>query len=440
MRLRIALSLVVVALALVVAVPATAGAAAEPYVAIPGAKGPGPAKYNRVFVHQFGSPRASRVLVLVPGYLGGAGDFTQIARLLIARVPNLQVWAVDRRENALEDTSVFRGGTPQQAYDYYFGLKAKFIDGKADAPFARGWGLKVALEDLRRVVLRARAGGRRQVILGGHSLGASTTAAYASWDFNGHPGYKDIKAMVLIDGGLLGTFATPDLRTVKRRFAALSTGDPFEALFPGLPPWAGGVFAELAGMYAKLQPNAPGALQASPLVPANLKAPVPTTNAATLGYAIDFRTSLKALSVVQVNSGRLARSGNPRPWQNTGLTPIQNVASGFFQEPGNFAEWYFPTRLTLDVDGANALTRNAITDYLGLRPWHRTEINVPLYAEQTTLTHGRVLRGARRLFHSSRISRATYVNAPNSYHLDPLLASPSKNVFLKTVVPFLKSL
>src|SRR4030088_2197600 len=109
MRLRIALSLVVVALALVVAVPDSAGASAEPYVAIPGAKGPGPAKYNRVFVHQFGSPRALRVLVVVPGSLGGAGDFTHIARLLIARVPNLQVWAVDRRENALEDTSVFRG-------------------------------------------------------------------------------------------------------------------------------------------------------------------------------------------------------------------------------------------------------------------------------------------------------------------------------------------
>jgi pimeloyl-ACP methyl ester carboxylesterase len=439
MRIRTALSLVV-ALAVVAAVPASAGAAAEPYVAIPGAKGPGPAKYNRVFVHQFGSPRASRVLVLVPGYLGGAGDFTQIARLLIARVPNLQVWAVDRRENALEDTSVFRTGTPQQAYDYYFGLKAKYVDGKADAPFARGWGLKLALDDLRMVVLKARAGGRRQVILGGHSLGASTTAAYASWDFNGHPGYRDIKGMVLIDGGLLGTFSTPGLVTVKRRLAALRTGDPFVTLFAGLPPWAAGVFAELAGMYAKQLPGDPSTLQASPVVPSNLKPAVRVTNQGALGFAVDFRTSLKALSLIQVDSGRLAPSGDPRPWQNRGLTPIQNIASGFFQEPGNFVEWYFPARLTLDVDGADALSRNPITNHLGLRTWHRAEINVPLYAEQTSLTHGRVLRGARRLFRSSHIPRATYVNVPNSYHLDPLLATPSKNVFLKTVVPFLKSL
>src|SRR2546426_7781479 len=123
MRPRVVLSLLLAAFGSALALPTTASAASEPYVAIAGARGPGPAKYNRVFVHEFGSPSATRVLVLVPGYLGGAGDFTQIARQLIARVPNLQVWAVDRRENAFEDTSVFRTGTPQQAYDYYFGLK-----------------------------------------------------------------------------------------------------------------------------------------------------------------------------------------------------------------------------------------------------------------------------------------------------------------------------
>src|SRR5207247_10062098 len=153
MLIRIVVSLVLAALAAAVAAPATATAASEPYVAVAGARGPGPAKYNRVFVHRFGSQRATRVLVLVPGYLGGAGDFTQIARLLIARVPNLQVWALDRRENAFEDTSVFRTGTVEQAYDYYFGLKAHYVNGKADAPFVRGWGLKLALKDLHRVVL-----------------------------------------------------------------------------------------------------------------------------------------------------------------------------------------------------------------------------------------------------------------------------------------------
>ena len=56
-----------------------------------------------------------------------------------------------------------------------------------------------------------------------------------------------------------------------------------------------------------------------------------------------------------------------------------------------------PDRLSLDVDGASNLGRNAVTKLLGLRPWHRRTIDLPLYAIQTDLTRGRVLRGARRL-------------------------------------------
>jgi hypothetical protein len=171
-----------------------------------------------------------------------------------------------------------------------------------------------------------------------------------------------------------------------------------------------------------------------------VKPSVRATNAAALGYALDFRTSLKELAVVHVNSGHLAATGDPRPWQDAGLTPIQNVAAAFFQEPGNFVEWYFPAKLTLDVDGANALSRNPITNYLGLRTWHRSEIDLPLYAEQTRLTGGRVLRGARRLVRSSHIPRAVYVDVPGSAHLDPLLAAPSRNRFLQAVVPFLRSI
>ena len=211
-------------------------------------------------------------------------------------------------------------------------------------------------------------------------------------------------------------------------------------LFKGLPPWSAACSPSWPACSPTRLPGAASTLQASPVVPANLKPPVRVTNQAVLGFDVDFRTSLKTLALIQVNSGRLAQSGDPRPWQDTGLTPIENVASGFFQEPGNFVEWYFPAKLTLDIDGAEALSRNPITNYLGLRTWHRADIDVPLYAEQTRLTHGRVLRGARRLVHGSRIPRATYVTCPNSSHLDPLLAAPSKNVFLKTVVPFLKSL
>jgi pimeloyl-ACP methyl ester carboxylesterase len=64
-----------------------------------------PNEYDKVFVRKFGRPSARNVLVLVPGFVSGSGDFTLIARELVKRVPGLQVWAVDRRSNAFEDTS-----------------------------------------------------------------------------------------------------------------------------------------------------------------------------------------------------------------------------------------------------------------------------------------------------------------------------------------------
>ena len=79
------------------------------------------------------------------------------------------------------------------------------------------------------------------------------------------------------------------------------------------------------------------------------------------------------------------------------MTPIQNLARLFGRSPVDATEWYFPRRLSLDVDGASSLGRNAVTRLLGLRVSHRRTIRLPLYALQTDLSRGRVLRGARRL-------------------------------------------
>ncbi|GAC1436615.1 MAG: hypothetical protein NVSMB51_08350 [Solirubrobacteraceae bacterium] len=68
-----------------------APASAQRLVSIPGSPGPGPVRYDKVFVEKFGPAKARNVLVLVPGTSGGAGDFTLIARELVQRVPNLQV-------------------------------------------------------------------------------------------------------------------------------------------------------------------------------------------------------------------------------------------------------------------------------------------------------------------------------------------------------------
>lgn len=435
--------LLALALTLIAAVPAQA--ATSRWVAVRGARAPGPARFDVTHVREFGPASARRVLVLVPGYIGGAGDFTTIAQDIVRRVPGLQVWAWDRRSNAFEDTSVFDKHDPDAAFRYY--LEFQQVDGHkfspvsgASVPFVRQWGLKVELEDLRQVILKARAGGRRQVFLGGHSLGASTTVAYAAWDFNGRPGYRDVRGLVLIDGGLLGTFSTPSLATVKRRLAALQTGDPFVDLLGNGLPWSPGAFAEVAALYAQKKPSEPSVLQQYPAIPADLKPPVPATNEAALGYAFDASTSPPALSLIQIHAGRLAPSGNPRPWQAGELTPLSRLEAGFTTEPGNAVEWYFPERLTLDVDGANLLTRNPTTNFLHLREFHLRQVNVPLYAFETNLTHGRVISGAKRFIRDSRVPRATLVADHGQSHLDPLFAAPSRNRFLKTVVPFLKGL
>ncbi len=69
------------------------------------------------------------------------------------RVKGLQVWAMDRRSQAFEDTSVFRQGlagtkTPQQVQDYYLGWLTnpsqteRFVPlDESTVAFTREWGL-----------------------------------------------------------------------------------------------------------------------------------------------------------------------------------------------------------------------------------------------------------------------------------------------------------
>jgi hypothetical protein len=426
------------ALALLLLLPAAASAGTV--VTVRGASGPGPARYDRVSYERFGPASARRVLILVPGTQGGAGDFSLVGPEIVRRVKGLQVWAYDRRSQALEDHTGFATGDPDKALHYYLqGGGFQPVSGDA-APWAREWGLKLALEDLHAVVKRARRGGR-EVILGGHSLGASMTVAYAAWDFEGRAGWKDLSGLVLIDGGLLGSFTSPGLAGVKQRLAAIRRGDPFLDLLGIHVPWASGVFSGIAGLYAKVRPHDRATFVDYPAIPPALKPPFPVTNEGGLGYAFDSSTSPAALSLIHVRAGSLAPSGDPRPWQNGEVTPIQNVAKLFARTPVDAAEWYFPVRLSLDVEGASALGRNAVTNYLHLRVWHKRTIAVPLYALQTSLSHGRVLRGARRLVASSRIpaKRSKFVNAAaTDSHLDPLTAAPAASRFLKTVIPWLK--
>jgi pimeloyl-ACP methyl ester carboxylesterase len=391
------------------------------------------------------------VLVLVPGFIGGAGDFTLLAKELVNRVPGLQVWALDRRSQAFEDTSVFGqalGGqaSPDQAFDYYLrwlldpNIQPHYqpLD-SSTVPFVRDWGLEVAVEDLRKVVRAAGKGGR-EVILGGHSLGGSTAAAYATWSFGKRPGYRDIEGIVLIDGGLLGTFDAYDAGQAQAQLDTLDD-QPFADLLGLGLPWVTGVFAEVGALYVKLAPTAASTVQQFPLLPPEFNPGFPVTNRALLGYTFDADTSPSGLALIHVRAGQLAPSGDPRDWQDGEVSPIARVADTFAQEPVNGIEWYFPRRLTIDVNGADRLKRNAVTKLLGLRTFHLRDVDVPLYAFQTSLTQGDVIAGARRFVKRSAVrpGQAELVDGSSTMsHLDPLTAAPETNEFLDTVVPFLE--
>jgi pimeloyl-ACP methyl ester carboxylesterase len=428
---------------------ASAASAAQTDTTITGwTKAPGPRSYDRLEVTKFGSAKARTVLVLVPGTNGGRGDFTLTARELVKDVPGLQVWAVDRRSQRLEDTKVFADAlagrvTTKAMFDYYAGWIADpSIQPHYQPPdlaklgFAADWGLRVQLEDVKRVVDRARAGGRR-VLLGGHSLGASVAVAYASWDFAGRPGYRDLDGVVLIDGGLRGSFDAADLAQARTRLAAIRKQPFLDLLGLGLP-WVTGVLAESAAVLALKDPTAPSVGQSFSLLPAMFKPPIPVTNRGQFGFAFDATTSPRSLGLIQVRSGRLGANGD---WVDGEVSPLQRVAQTFGQEPANAVEWFYPARLNLDVDAASPLRQNAAATYLGLRLKWARQADMPVYAVQTSLTHGAVLKGARSFVSRSRspAALARYVDASKTEsHLDPLTAAPATNDYLKTVVPWLK--
>jgi len=436
------------ACALVCAAPA---AATEKQISVR-SDGPGPSQFDSIDVHTFGPKKPDQVLVLMPGTQGGAGDFTLLARELARSQKGLAVWSLERRSQVLEDTSMFERADDGQAglqemYDYYLGHLTNggtpadhfdFLD-TSTVPFAADWGMATALEDARAVVRKAAKGGR-SVLLGGHSLGASLTAAYAAWDFDGEPGWKDLDGLVMIDGGLLGSFDAYTLEQAQEQVATLGEQPFLDLLGTGIPE-AAGLFAEIGGLDAKLAPTADAAVtQNSPLLPAEFKPPVPATNRGLLGYAFDRDTSPEWLGLLHVNAGRLAESGEPRDWVDGGITPIANLAKTFGQEPANATEWYFPRRLTIDTNGANEMRQNDVARFLGLRLKHTKQIDVPIYAFQTDLTDGGVLRGARALVKRAKTAKRDSMlvdGAPEQSHLDPLTAAPGDNEFLDTVEGFI---
>src|SRR5882757_383509 len=112
-----------------------------------------PGNLNVVGVLKTGDPKAKNVLVLNPGTSASAAYFEPLARSIVKALPDWQIWAVERRENFLEDQTelnLFKQGqvSPTDFFNYYLGYLSNssvtnHVSNVPDSavPFARQWGM-----------------------------------------------------------------------------------------------------------------------------------------------------------------------------------------------------------------------------------------------------------------------------------------------------------
>jgi hypothetical protein len=450
-RLRMALATIAVGVtSMALAPPAMSAVSFE---VLDGFPAPGtPSELNRVGVIKTGPNDARNILILNPGTSASAAYFVPMAKTLVEEVRGWQVWAIERRENFLEDHSVFNQlkqgtATPEQTFEYYLeyitdpSITTHFQSiPDSDVAFAREWGMNVEVEDIRRAVAAADQSARR-IVMGGHSLGGSITTAYATWDFDGEPGAADLAGLVYDDGGSSPTPVTPE--QAQQSLDELAAGSPWLA-FGGIPAPFAGLFNTVGSGGVKVQPDLHGSLSDWPLLPDNLKPPVPATTEASYGYALDTETSPPTLAAAQAHLGRLAASGDPRPWDDAGeLTPIQRYADMFFGTgllSLDGTAWYHPRRLTIDSGAVAAGNPNPAQDVLGVKAIHGHDLGeIPIYAFAASLGGQRVFDAASALAAQNGIPRRklTLVNREATYaHNDPASAFP-KNAFVKKLARFL---
>lgn len=420
-----------------------------------GFESPGtPEEYNKVGVLAVGDRDAPNVLVLEPGTSAGSAYFVPLAQDIVDAEADWQVWAVERRQNLLEDQSEltsFKEGdsTNQELFDYYLGyLNDEAITDRtdnvddADVEFAKQWGLRVAVEDLRVVIDDAVDRGGK-VVLGGHSLGGSVTTAFATWDFDGSPGAEQLDGLVYIDGGSR-TEPIPEAEA-QEALDALNDPDASPWLsFGGIPAPFAGIFNTTGAAGTLFSPDEPSRGAASGLLPEDIVPPVEPTNAGQYGYALDVGTSPESLAAAQAHLG--AGLDDDGMWDSTGaLTPIERYATMF--SGGEIAdvdgnEWYFPQRLTNDTRVIGNGNANPAQELLGVEATLGDQLpeDLFIYAFGARLGGEGVPAAAEMLAEQSGIpeDNLTLLARPDTYaHNDPLGASPD-NEFLDALLPFLE--
>jgi hypothetical protein len=424
-----------------------------------------PAVFNKAIYLRFYSgettkPRA--IVVLMPGIFGGATNFDRMARTIISQDKTLEVWAIDRRSNLLEDHSKllesWNTKDPLIAWRSMVRGAGKPDDFKArtaqELAFMGYWGLETHLKDLRNVILEARTKAPK-VFLGGHSLGSVLVTMYAGWDFNGQAGASSINGLILLDGAAGNTLAADisqadyengfDSGFAKTAGStALESGQAlpyFDAL--GINP-SGLAKLSSAALLAAFDPNGDSPGGFVPYPASNLAAgllgnaggdndysPIPAFSLSAGHARGETALNLFAVLISGWNGFSVGTITGPLPGSSRvewvagkpgeqEFTDPMDFANRFWCPLADYQEWYFPARLTLDLAAVRLEAPAWAQKKMPLR--HLSELKLPIL----TAIGGRGVVTEPNAFRKleAKIGRKLEPKvAPGLTHLDVLAAT-----------------
>jgi pimeloyl-ACP methyl ester carboxylesterase len=321
------------------------------------------ARYTR---HRLAGPEVQpdAILILMPGFEGGAGSFKILAENLLPRAlaggQRLELWAIDRRSNQLEDlvgadiAEEFLD--PQIALDWMYGgelgltlhpvlasgpnRRAIFYNTTSDIPFLANWTSLTLSRDIDAVVDAARLAARNQnVFLGGHSAGTGYTARYASTDFNltgvgpADPGYAKLRGLVLLEGPGGSTGGPPLTADSLDRIEAKFDGGLFGAVGSNAPRCVDGttpctINTELVDCVGQVPPKCTPQVSSYSIIPGLLNVRIlASSEPVTLQAALDPDGGQNILTVDQGAPGNNAVSVVPQLAALT-LLPVGTAFGG----------------------------------------------------------------------------------------------------------------
>ena len=310
------------------------------------------------------SKKVNAVLVLIPGYMGGANSFDYLGRQLVSMAEqsgrgSLEVWAVDRRGNCLEDLTGLNAAEtaadPQIAVDYYYGGRELnghtfpgFL-GESDLPFLSEFGLRLLEDDVWKIITTMIPDPevrKNTVFIGGHSAGGGFASYFAGWDFDGDPategdaGYNNCAGLIGLDGRVgprSGTYI--EEAEYEQQVSKIRSGTSRRlGLFTGVTPEALAIF-EIVGMYAHLDPQVESTMKDIPYS-GEVASLIRMLNSKDLAHFLtgmpafeDFRYTNEA-----VLGSLLDDNFNPVPFMEASMGFLQGGAVVVKDFPGDLAD------------------------------------------------------------------------------------------------------